>query len=106
MLVSFALLILTLPHYVNITFGVHSNPRLYYGTYALVGSVANRLYFLNNSINFFLYCIGGSKFREDLYSIFTSMNLFKKKPANKGPTDRSAYVNTVNSSINITTSMG
>ncbi len=69
LLVTFALLILTLPQYiryavylfVDCTTSAHK-----YALYILIYNLTNKLHFTNSAINLFLYCIGGSKFRKDL----------------------------------------
>ena len=73
--VSFALLGLTLPQCINHVYNssfklkVTPDPLKYYGTYALIDVIANRVFSANNAINFFLYCITGSKFRQDLMKL-------------------------------------
>ena len=69
LLVTFVLLGLTLPQYVRYMLAVfidyHISPWSY-SNFILLVQISNKLYFTNNGINFFLYCIGGSKFRHDL----------------------------------------
>ena len=40
-----------------------------YARLMLFYHITNKLYFSNNGINFFLYCISGKKFRNDLQEI-------------------------------------
>ena len=40
--------------------------------YIFVFHFSNKLYYTNNGINFFLYCVGGSKFRQSLRDVFCS----------------------------------
>ena len=74
--VSFALLILTLPLYfryaVFVLVDVATSPKDY-AKYFLISNFTRTLFFTNNAINFFLYCIGGSKFRQDLAAKFRSI---------------------------------
>lgn len=39
-------------------------------TYRLVSAITNIFLYINHSINFFLYCVSGRKFRQELRSIF------------------------------------
>jgi len=75
LLVSFAVLFLTSPHYVHYIIRVHVLD--YYfeypnklATFMLTYNIVNKLYFTNNAINFFLYCISGTKFRQELKQVF------------------------------------
>ena len=67
--VTFVLLTLTLPQYIRyVIAGLvdYTSDAYSYSSFMLFVQITNKLYFTNNGINFFLYCIGGSKFREDL----------------------------------------
>ena len=67
--VTFVLLTLTLPQYIRYVLAVfidYTSSAHAYSAFMLFVHITNKLYFTNNGINFFLYCIGGSKFREDL----------------------------------------
>ena len=69
LLVSFVLLILTLPQYIRYTIYVFVNYKFshkVFANYILAYHITNKLYFTNNACNFYLYCIGGSKFRSDV----------------------------------------
>ncbi|CAH1792375.1 unnamed protein product [Owenia fusiformis] len=70
--VSFTLLLLTLP--LNIIIMVNafmSHIELEPATFYLIYSIANRLWFTNNAVNFYLYIFGGQKFRKDLIRLLT-----------------------------------
>jgi hypothetical protein len=70
--VTFVLLTLTLPQYVRYVLAVfidYTSDAHAYSAFMLFVHITNKLYFTNNGINFFLYCLGGSKFREDLRAI-------------------------------------
>ena len=73
LLVTFGFLFLTTPAYVlfvYINFGnLTKSPRIYAG-YRLFHSVAQKLYYTNYGINFYLYVISGKKFRGDLVALF------------------------------------
>ncbi|KAJ8311621.1 hypothetical protein KUTeg_010976 [Tegillarca granosa] len=45
----------------------------------LVWAMVNILTYSNNTINFLLYCLSGSKFRQELMKIFSQLMSFKKK---------------------------
>ena len=69
LLVSFTLLILTLPQYIRITiytFLDNYRDPTKMGTYKLITSITYKFFAINNVCNFFLYAISGSKFRGDL----------------------------------------
>ena len=73
LLVTFAFLILTTPAYafflyVSI-FDFTKSPYTFAG-YHLFHHVGQKTHFTNHGINFFLYVISGSKFREDLVRLF------------------------------------
>ena len=83
LLVSFLYLILVGPgciHFVNWLIVPSDCDPLTYANFTLSYNVCQKLFFTNNSINFFLYCISGQKFRNDLFSIFRcSTNRGKNK---------------------------
>ena len=73
MLVSFALLILLLPIHIRYTVYLFINRKQSSQTlsvYVLVYNFTNKLVITNSAVNFVLYCIGGSKFRQDLAGLF------------------------------------
>ena len=81
LLVTFTFLALSLPQYIRYTtytFVVFTTSPKAYATYIMAAHVSNKLYFTNNAVNFFLYCCGGSKFREDLKKIFVCGKQEKK----------------------------
>lgn len=68
LLVTFSLLVLTLPYYIRVaiyTLKAYRQDVGTYATYILAKHVTHKLYFTNSSINFILYCLGGSKFRQE-----------------------------------------
>ena len=68
--VSFSFIILTAP--INIAFSITKDPpRLFYGVTVI-------LQYLNHSINGVLYCITGSRFRQELMDLFKCCS--KKRP--------------------------
>ena len=73
LLVTFSLLILTLPQYIRYVVYLILNSRAdveTYATYILVYNITQKLYFTNSMCNIFLYAIGGSKFRQDVKDLF------------------------------------
>lgn len=72
LLVSFMLLALTFLQYLrNIVFSFvnpNASQKLYY-TYIMIYHITNKLFFSNGAVNFFLYCISGTKFRNDLRNL-------------------------------------
>ena len=73
LLVSFLYLILIGPGFIHFLNWVMVSPTrdpLTYANFVLSYNVCQKLFFTNNSINFFLYCISGRKFRNDLLSLF------------------------------------
>ena len=75
--VTFAFIILSAPQYMRyVTYNLKSyttSPKDY-ALYILAAHGSNKMFFTNNAVNFFLYCMAGSKFRHDL------RDLFCKKP--------------------------
>ena len=73
LLVSFLYLVLIGPgfiHFLNWLVVPPDRDPLTYANFVLSYNVCQKLFFTNNSINFFLYCISGQKFRNDLLSLF------------------------------------
>ncbi len=73
LLVSFAFVILGLAYHGRImayTFIQYHNNAHKYATFVLIYHITNKCLCLNSSINLFLYCLGGSKFRNDLVKLF------------------------------------
>ena len=75
-LVTFALLILTIPQYLRyLVFSIinyRQDPQLY-ATYILVYHSSQKTAFVNNAINFFLYCFSGSRY---LLQVTSKTDLF------------------------------
>ena len=64
-LVTFALLILTIPQYLRyliFSFIQYKHDPQLYATYILLYHLSQKIAFINNAINFFLYCFSGSRF--------------------------------------------
>lgn len=79
LLVSFTFILLTLPQYIRYTlFLIIDNQKDAdtYATFMLLYHVTNKLFLTNSAVNFFLYCIGGSKFR----AVLKRICIRKKKP--------------------------
>ncbi len=71
--ISVVFLILMIPYYTrHIAYSVINNKSSpdAYALYVLLYHITNKMYFINSGINFFLYALSGSKFREDLVSLF------------------------------------
>ena len=69
LLVTFTFLLLTLPQYVRYVVAAvttYWKTPHDYATFILLAHVSNRCFYLNSAINFFLYCMSGSKFRKDV----------------------------------------
>ena len=73
LLVSITFLFLVTPHYIHMALfsvtDMTSTPALH-ADYTLFFNIKMKLYFLNNSCNFFLYCLSGTKFRNDVVRLF------------------------------------
>ena len=73
-LVSFTFLLFVTPHFVKLT--LFSMANLSTSTlspqadYTLMFQVTRKLYFTNNACNFFLYCLSGTRFRNDVAKLF------------------------------------
>ena len=73
LLVSFTFLLLSSPHFAKVallsmTNGTSTLSRQ--ADYSLLFQVSRKLYFTNNACNFFLYCLSGTKFRNDVVRLF------------------------------------
>ena len=71
LLVTALFLILLCPTYVRFIYLAFADPgtSLEYANQILIFQITIRLYMTNSAINFFLYCISGKKFRNDLKEI-------------------------------------
>ena len=71
--VTFIYLLLTLPIALRIAIyfvlDKSATPHIY-ADYVLAVNATNKLAFSNSAVNFYLYCLGGPKFRQDLVKIF------------------------------------
>jgi hypothetical protein len=91
LLVSFTLLILTVPLYIrNIVYTFYDrNASLQtFILYNFFFHITSKIYCSNSSVNFFLYILGGKKFRDDVKSLFSCFKTVKTKA-----TDRSGGTN-------------
>ena len=68
LLVTTLFLILLCPTYIRFIYLtlVKRDTPFKFASSMLFYQISNKLYFTNNAINFFLYCISGQKFRKDL----------------------------------------
>ena len=83
LLVSFSLLILTIPiyaRYVTYAFLDREKDAKAFAVYVLVYNITNKTFMTNNSINFILYCLSGSKFRRDLTSMVCRKHRKRNRP--------------------------
>ena len=74
LLVTFALLCLTGPQYIRYlvyTLVDPSNDPWMFASYIFFVHVSNKLSFCNSSVNVFLYCMGGAKFRQEALTLIT-----------------------------------
>lgn len=73
LLVTFTFLCLTLPQYsrylVAEFWNYTASPRDY-ADFLLLAHASNRFFYMNSAANFFLYCMSGNKFRQDVKSLF------------------------------------
>ncbi len=72
MTVSFAFLILTFPlvlRYFVYTNLDYKRSAATYAMYVFMYNLTNKLYMTNNAINFYLYCMSGTKFRKDVLKL-------------------------------------
>ena len=76
MLIAFSFLIITIPYYlfylIFLFISPFTSPKRF-AIYYLVSRVTGRMYIINFAINFYLYCLGGSKFRKDLKKILDKL---------------------------------
>ena len=90
LLVTSLFLVLLIPTYVRFLYFAFANrdtPEKYAGA-MLLYYITTRLYFTNSGINFFLYCISGKRFRQDLKELLSC-------GASKGKSDRTISISTV-----------
>ena len=82
LLVLFLYLILIGPGFIHFLSWLIVPPNrdpLTYANFVLSYNVCQKLFFTNNSINFFLYCISGRKFRADLLDLLSRCNTKRGK---------------------------
>ena len=73
LMVTFALLLLTMPQYIRYTIYVfvdYKKAHDLHANYILTYNLTSKLLFTNHAVNFYMYCLGGSKFRHDLRRVF------------------------------------
>ena len=80
LLVTTLFLVLLIPTYARFLYftSVNRDTPEKHATAVLFLHFSTRLYFTNSGINFFLYCISGRKFREDLKKLFSFTTSGKK----------------------------
>ena len=82
LLVTFVFIILSTPGcvvvYYRIFVDVRKSPHTFAGYY-LFDQVAQKTYYTNYGINFFLYVISGKKFRADLLQLFNCLRISKNE---------------------------
>ena len=91
LLVSFLYLILIGPGFIHFLYWLVVPPErdpFTYANFTLSYNICQKLFFTNNSINFFLYCISGPKFRNDLLSLFRCNT---KRGKNRSESSDSSY---------------
>ena len=74
--VTVTFLIVSLPIYVRYIyydFNTFTDTPTSYATYIFVAHATHKLFTTNNAVNFYLYCITGSKFRQDLITLFCNL---------------------------------
>ena len=92
LLVSFAFVILVAPLYLfYVVYMIKSNTSspMAFAVYYFTSQVTLALFQLNSAINFYLYCISGTKFRKDLKLLLESMKCCQKGADTTLPRTRS-----------------
>ena len=104
LLVTALFLILLCPTYVRFIYLSFADPGtpLEYANQILIFQITIRLYMTNSAINFFLYCISGKKFRNDLKEILCCFG--KSHPSGNARSDESQSTET--SSVQPKSSIG
>ncbi len=72
--VTFTFLVLTLPQslrFVVVSFIDYQNDPHIFSIFYLYFTASTRLFVFNSSVNFYLYCMSGTRFRRDVTSLFT-----------------------------------
>ena len=84
LLVTTLFLILVVTTYIRFIYAafVTSDTPSEYATSSLISEMSYQLYVTNSGINFFLYCLSGQKFRNDLKEIVCCMRRSVKRSAN------------------------
>ena len=96
LLVTTLFLILLLPTYIRFIYAafVSSDTPSKFATSMIISEISYKLYVTNSGINFFLYCISGQKFRNDLKEIVCCI-----RRSSSCSTSEESYVHTNTSSI-------
>lgn len=97
LLVTFAFMILVSPIYmaylVYMVMSPYESPPSF-ANYMLVAQVCAKTHLTSSGINFYLYCIGGSKFRQDLRAIFCGRQKKAGQPSSNMKTFSSVVTDT------------
>ena len=86
LLVTTLFFILLIPVYIRFVFTTFFQPNTPYkfSIAMLLFQITHKLFHTNNGINFFLYCISGQKFRNDLKEILNCAGSSRQSPNTKG----------------------
>ena len=109
MSVAFALLVLSVPNcslYIILQLYDYERTLEIFSNVYLFGHLSNKLYIANSALNFFLYCIGGSKFRRNLVEIFQSCCPCLKKVRHKTLQSTRSIMTLTSVSIKVSTTDG
>ena len=92
LLVTTLFLILMIPTYIRFLYTtfVGTETPVKYANMMFFYHVSHKLYFTNNGINFFLYCISGQKFRDDLKELLCDSNVARKTSSDTNSTEISS----------------
>ena len=92
LLVTTLFLIWMIPTYIRFLYTtfVGTETPVKYANMMFFYHVSHKLYFTNNGINFFLYCISGQKFRDDLKELLCDSNVASKMSKDTNSTEISS----------------
>ena len=95
LLVTTLLLILLLPTYIRFIYAAFVSPDTSskLATSMLISEISYKLYVTNSGINFFLYCVSGRKFRNDLKELVCCIT---RSPSSSASEESCACANTSN----------
>ena len=97
LLVTFAFLILTTPSYVlflYVMFYDYQQSAASFAGFFLFHNVAQKTFYTNYGINFFLYVISGQKFRTDLFNLFKVICKFPRNNSKQNDGSSDSYNST------------